>query len=53
MGAQARKRVDAAAHLPTPWLFEPAKRAEHRIGPEPRFDFKNVRLAKITKRENH
>ena len=26
LGANAMKRVAAGAHLPTPWLFEPAKR---------------------------
>ena len=26
----AMKRVAADAHLPTPWLFEPAKRPDHR-----------------------
>ena len=30
LGANAVKRVAAAAHLPTPWLFEPAKRADDR-----------------------
>ena len=25
------KRVAAGAHLPTPWLFEPEKRADDRV----------------------
>ena len=28
--ANAMKRVAAGAHLPTPWLFEPAKRPDDR-----------------------
>ena len=28
--AYAMKRVAAGAHLPTPWLFEPAKRPDDR-----------------------
>ena len=28
LGAYAIKRVAAGAHLPTPWLFEPAKRPD-------------------------
>ena len=28
--ANARKRGAAGAHLPTPWLFEPAKRPDDR-----------------------
>ena len=28
--AHAMKRVTAGAHLPTPWLFEPAKRPDDR-----------------------
>ena len=28
VGANAMKRVAAGAHLPTPWLFEPAKRPD-------------------------
>ena len=32
------KRVDAGAHLPTPWLFQPAKRSDDRadycLGPQ-------------------
>ena len=30
VGAHAIKRVAARAHLPTPWLFEPAKRPDDR-----------------------
>ena len=30
LGANALKRVAAGAHLPTPWLFEPAKRPDDR-----------------------
>ena len=30
LGANAMKRVAAGAHLPTPWLFEPAKRPDVR-----------------------
>ena len=30
LGANAVKRVAADAHLPTPWLFEPAKRPDDR-----------------------
>ena len=30
LGAYNIKRVAAGAHLPTPWLFEPAKRLEDR-----------------------
>ena len=30
LGALASKRVAAAAHLPTPWLFEPTKRPDDR-----------------------
>ena len=30
MGANARKRVGAGAHLPKPWLFESAKRPDDR-----------------------
>ena len=30
LGANAMKRVIAGAHLPTPWLFEPAKRPDTR-----------------------
>ena len=30
LGAYAIKRVAAGAHLPTPWLFEPAKRPDDR-----------------------
>ena len=30
LGANAMKRVAAGAHLPTPWLFEPAKRPDDR-----------------------
>ena len=30
LGAHAIKRVAASAHLPTPWLFEPAKRSDDR-----------------------
>ena len=29
-GAYAMERVAAGAHLPTPWLFEPAKRPDDR-----------------------
>ena len=30
LGAYAIKRVAAGAHLPTPWLFEPAKRTDDK-----------------------
>ena len=30
LGAYAMKRVAAGTHLPTPWLFEPAKRPDDR-----------------------
>ena len=30
LGAHAMERVAAGAHLPTPWLFEPAKRPDDR-----------------------
>ena len=30
LGAHAMKRVAAGAHLPTPWLFEPAERLDDR-----------------------
>ena len=30
VGANAMKRVAAGAHLPTPWLFAPAKRPDDR-----------------------
>ena len=30
LGTYAMKRVAAGAHLPTPWLFEPAKRPDDR-----------------------
>ena len=30
LGTNAMKRVAAGAHLPIPWLFEPAKRPEDR-----------------------
>ena len=30
LGAYAMERVAAGAHLPTPWLFEPAKRPDDR-----------------------
>ena len=30
IGANAIKRIAAGAHLPTPWLFEPAKRPYDR-----------------------
>ena len=30
LGTNAMKRVAAGAHLPTPWLFEPAKRPDDR-----------------------
>ena len=30
LGANAIKRVAGGAHLPTPWLFEPAKRPDDR-----------------------
>ena len=30
LGANAMKRVAAGAHLPTPWLFEPAKSSDDR-----------------------
>ena len=30
LGAYAMKRVAPGAHLPTPWLFEPAKRPGDR-----------------------
>ena len=30
MGANAVKRVVTGAHLPTPWLLEPAKRPDDR-----------------------
>ena len=30
LGAHAMKRVAAGAHLPTPWLFELAKRPDDR-----------------------
>ena len=30
LGANAMQRVAAGAHLPTPWLFEPAKRPDER-----------------------
>ena len=30
LGAYAMKRVAAGAHLPTLWLFEPAKRQDNR-----------------------
>ena len=30
LGTYAMKRVTAGAHLPTPWLFEPAKRPDDR-----------------------
>ena len=30
LGAYAMKRVAAGAHLPNPWLFEPAKRPDDR-----------------------
>ena len=30
MGTYAMKRVAAGAHLPTPWLFDPAKRLDDR-----------------------
>ena len=30
LGANAMKRVAAGAHLPTPWLFESAKRPDDR-----------------------
>ena len=30
VGALAMKRVAAGAHLPTPWLFEPAKRSDDK-----------------------
>ena len=30
LGAYAMKRVAAGAYLPTPWLFEPAKRPDDR-----------------------
>ena len=30
LGANAMKRAAAGAHLPTPWLFEPAKRQDDR-----------------------
>ena len=30
LGTYAMKRVAAGAHLPTPWLFEPAKRPNDR-----------------------
>ena len=30
LGTNAMKRVAAGAHLPTPWLFEPAKRQDDR-----------------------
>ena len=30
MAANAMKRVAAGAHLPTPWLFEPARRPGDR-----------------------
>ena len=30
LGAHAIKRVTAGAHLPTPWVFEPAKRPDYR-----------------------
>ena len=28
LGAHAMKRVAAGAHLPTPWIFEPAERPD-------------------------
>ena len=30
VGVYAMKRVAAGAHLPTPWLFEPAKRPDEK-----------------------
>ena len=30
LGAYAMKRVAAGAHLPTPWVLEPAKRPDDR-----------------------
>ena len=30
LGAHAMKRVAAAVHFPSPWLFEPAKRPDDR-----------------------
>ena len=30
LGANAMKRVAAGAHLPTPWIFEPAKPPDDR-----------------------
>ena len=30
LAAYAMKRVAAGAHLPTPWLFEPAKRPDDK-----------------------
>ena len=29
-GAHVIKRIAAGVHLPTPWIFEPAKRADDR-----------------------
>ena len=40
LGAYAMKRVAAGAHLPTPWLFEPAKRLDDRA--DYRLDFSSL-----------
>ena len=31
LGANAMKHVAVGAHLPTPWLFEPAKHSDDRV----------------------
>ena len=35
LGTNAMERVSAGAHLPTPWLFEPAKRPDDGASFEP------------------
>ena len=43
LGTNAMKRVAAGAHLPTPWIFEPAKRPDDRADycwiPDDRADY--------------
>ena len=51
-GSYAMKRLAAGAHLPTPWLFEPAKRPdEYCLGYSPASSNANTRYSFLPLRE--